>query len=302
MARNTNFTPYDEDRVGAYDEQPNDRDSEFMAYGSAPSKAAEDYPFSEEPMPLFLSGNDNDEEPRQRGFGTGGEGFDDREVVWPRVFKAAVVAASAAAIAFGILTIGNPLALFADAKASLPNATADQTGAVQTANPQPAAATQLANAGPTPVVPATAAARTAPPAPRVTRDDIALALRAAQQNQGQIQADPAPPAAAAPVTAAAPPMPARRLDADELAMLMTRAKGLIAIGDIAPARLLLERAADAQEASAALLLAQTYDPAVLGTQDMRSITPDPAQAREWYQKAARLGSLDARQRLAQMQN
>ena len=83
---------------------------------------------------------------------------------------------------------------------------------------------------------------------------------------------------------------------------MKRAKGLIAIGDIASARLLLERAADAQEASAALLLAQTYDPAVLGAQDMRSITPDPATARDWYQKAAQLGSSDATQRLAQMQN
>ena len=58
-----------------------------------------------------------------------------------------------------------------------------------------------------------------------------------------------------------PPHPARKLDADELASLLKRAKGLIAVGDIPPARLLLERAADAQEASAALLLAQTYDPA-----------------------------------------
>lgn len=74
------------------------------------------------------------------------------------------------------------------------------------------------------------------------------------------------------------------------------------MGDIAPARLLLERAADAQEASAALLLAQTYDPAVLGTPDTRSITPDPAKARDWYQKAAQFGSQDARQRLSQIQN
>jgi TPR repeat protein len=50
-----------------------------------------------------------------------------------------------------------------------------------------------------------------------------------------------------------------------------------------------------------LLLAQTYDPAVLGTRDLRSITPDPAMARAWYQKAARFGSLDAQQRLADMQ-
>ena len=69
--------------------------------------------------------------------------------------------------------------------------------------------------------------------------------------------------------------PARRIDPDELAALFKRAKGLLAIGDITSARLLLERAADAQEAEAALMLAGTYDPQVLGSQDMRSVTPDP---------------------------
>jgi len=292
MARSTSFTPYDEEMGGAYDEEPSDPG--FMAYGSSPSMAEEDYPLPDDPMPLFLSSGA--EQPRQRGFGTGGGVLQDRVIVWPKVFKAAIAAGSAAMIALAILTIGNPLALFADAKASLPGAAADQSGATtQTLVPPPAAATQLANAGPPmPVLPPTAGVRAAPPAPRVTRDDIALALRAAQQNQ--VQPDPPPLAAAAPAT------PARRLDADELANLLKRAKGLIAVGDIAPARLLLERAAEAQEASAALLLAQTYDPAVLGTPDMRSITPDPAMARDWYQKAARLGSLDARQRLAQMQN
>ena len=108
----------------------------------------------------------------------------------------------------------------------------------------------------------------------------------------------AAPVAVAPV--AAPP--ARKLDADELAMLLNRAKGLLAAGDIPPARLLLERAADAQEPSAALMLARTYDPEVLGTQDARNIIPDPATARAWYQKAAQLGSADAQRRLAQMQN
>jgi TPR repeat protein len=41
---------------------------------------------------------------------------------------------------------------------------------------------------------------------------------------------------------------------------------------------------------------------VLGALDMRSITPDPAMARNWYQKAAQFGSLEAQQRLARMQN
>jgi hypothetical protein len=95
---------------------------------------------------------------------------------------------------------------------------------------------------------------------------------------------------------------ARRIDPDELAMLMKRAKSLLASGDIPPARLLLERAADAQEPIAAFLLAQTYDPDVLRTRDARSITPDLESARTWYQKAAQLGSADAQRRLAQMQN
>ena len=129
-----------------------------------------------------------------------------------------------------------------------------------------------------------------------TREEILAAYQSAlQQNQAPTAAPPeiAPPAI---------PPSARRLDPDELASLLRRAKGLLAIGDIASARLLLERAADAQEASAALMLARTYDPAVLGTPDARSVTPDPAQARIWYRKAAEFGSQDAQQRLAQMQN
>src|SRR5262249_27774896 len=49
----------------------------------------------------------------------------------------------------------------------------------------------------------------------------------------------------APVAVAPPPQPqARRMDADELATLMKRAKESLAAGDIPVARLLLERAAD----------------------------------------------------------
>jgi hypothetical protein len=106
----------------------------------------------------------------------------------------------------------------------------------------------------------------------------------------------------APVTREAAPVPSRRIDPDELTVLLKRAKSLLAIGDITSARLLLERAADAQEAEAALMLAGTYDPQVLGSQDLRSVTPDPAAAKVWYQKAAQLGSADAKRRLGQLQN
>jgi len=92
------------------------------------------------------------------------------------------------------------------------------------------------------------------------------------------------------------------MDAQELSALMQRAKSFLATGDLMSARLLLERAADAQEADAALMLAQTYDPDVLGTQDVRNIIAEPAKARAWYQKAAQLGSTDAQRRLAQLPN
>jgi TPR repeat protein len=108
-----------------------------------------------------------------------------------------------------------------------------------------------------------------------------------------------------PVAVAAPPEPpppVKTLDPDTLAGLMARARSLMSVGDIAAARLLLERAANAQDATAAFVLAQTYDPAVLGTKDTRSITADAAAARDWYRKAAQLGSTEARQRLTQLQN
>jgi hypothetical protein len=134
-------------------------------------------------------------------------------------------------------------------------------------------------------------ARSAP-----SREDIAAAFNSVRQSQTEIRqpaATPPPPKQ---------PAPPRQMDPVEIATMMKRARSLIAIGDIAAARLLLERAADAQEPSAALLLAQTYDPAVLGTADARSITPDPVAARNWYRKAAQLGSQDAQQRLAQMKD
>ncbi|MBR0715392.1 hypothetical protein [Bradyrhizobium liaoningense] len=153
---------------------------------------------------------------------------------------------------------------------------------------------QLASADTKDVV--TPAPAPAPAAP--SREAIANAYQTALQAQTPL---PAPAPAAAPAPPPTPPV-AKTLDADTLAGLMTRAKSLIAIGDISAARLLLERAANAQDAAAAFMLGQTFDPAVLGTKDTRSITADPAAARDWYQKAAKLGSAEARQRLTQLQN
>ena len=89
----------------------------------------------------------------------------------------------------------------------------------------------------------------------------------------------------------------RVIDRAELANLLARGNELIAVGDIAAARLLLQRAADAREPRAALALAGTYDPAVLRNLKVLGINPDLATARTWYEKAREYGSLDAQARL-----
>ena len=94
--------------------------------------------------------------------------------------------------------------------------------------------------------------------------------------------------------------PARRIDADELAALLKRAKGLLEIGDITSARLLLERAADAQEAEAALMLAGTYDPQVLGTRTCAASRPTPRRRETGTRRPPNSGRPMRRRRLGQI--
>jgi len=102
------------------------------------------------------------------------------------------------------------------------------------------------------------------------------------------------------ITAAPPiaPLPAqRKLDLEEIAILLKRGKDLIANGDLAAARLVLQRAANANDAEAALALGATYDPYVLRALKVYGFKADPVMARVWYEKARELGSAAAPRRL-----
>ncbi|MGY4628595.1 hypothetical protein [Bradyrhizobium sp. USDA 4486] len=240
----------------------------------------------DEPMPLFLSDPLGAPDPREYA----------PQALRPRtrfipVILAAVLAAAAATILAGVFQsdLRDLVVAYADAS-TVQAAASPPPVARQTPVKDPA---RLSNA-----VLASADAQSLPAPPAPSREAIASAYQTALQAQTPVQA-PAP-VAAQPV--APPPEPVRTLDADTLAGLMTRARSLIGVGDIAAARLLLERAANAKDATAALLLAQTYDPAVLGTSDARTIVGDPSAARDWYQRAANLGSAEARQRLSQLSN
>jgi hypothetical protein len=83
----------------------------------------------------------------------------------------------------------------------------------------------------------------------------------------------------------------------EVATLVERGEQLAATGDMAAARLLLRRAAEAHNARAALALAATYDPNVLHSLGIYGVTPDIAQARSWYEKAKEYGSAEALERI-----
>jgi hypothetical protein len=98
-----------------------------------------------------------------------------------------------------------------------------------------------------------------------------------------------------------PPKPALQpLEPEEIATLLKRAEDFLKIGDIAAARLALRRAAAAGNAQAALSLGMTFDAAVLAEQGVLGLAPDEEQARAWYQRAADLGSTEARRRLERL--
>lgn len=160
----------------------------------------------------------------------------------------------------------------------------------------------------------TVAAATGPtPAPRPQREPIELSATLARTMQiaaigllvvgasvflyrgltGQVDrsSSAAPePSARPPViagTASPQPVPkvAETLPPELMTALMKRGDQAVGLGDLAAARLLYQRAADAGSASASTALGKTYDPGYASPGQ----TPDPARAAEWYRKALTLG-------------
>jgi TPR repeat protein len=118
----------------------------------------------------------------------------------------------------------------------------------------------------------------------------------------------------------------RLVDPAEVADLLKRGRELVAAGNIPAARVLLKRAAEAGDASAALELGGTYDPIVFKelrgnlpsskgkpAPSIKQVTdkardpgpnmataPDIPMARLWYQTAKDLGSVEASIRLERL--
>jgi hypothetical protein len=91
------------------------------------------------------------------------------------------------------------------------------------------------------------------------------------------------------------------LAAPEIAAMLALGKTNFDAGDVAAARLLFRRAANAGDAKAALAMGATYDPAVLASRLVRGMSTgtgaDVDEARSWYERARELGSPEGPRRL-----
>jgi TPR repeat protein len=118
----------------------------------------------------------------------------------------------------------------------------------------------------------------------------------------------APAVAAAPEPAIKGPAPAGRTrDDDETTALLARIHTHLSNGNLAGAlredslravlRRFLRETAERNDARAALLLGETYDPLFLRALSILGLGADVVEARKWYGRAAELGSAEASLRI-----
>ena len=91
--------------------------------------------------------------------------------------------------------------------------------------------------------------------------------------------------------------PVTSLNQHEISVLVVRGDEYLRAGQIAAARLVLQRAADAHDPRGALMLGATYDPIILERVGVLGLAADVEAARIWYEKAKEFGSSEAPRRI-----
>ena len=175
--------------------------------------------------------------------------------------------------------------------------TADQPIAEAAAEPPPQPLTEPSldrRSGPSDEPIAEAAAE---PLPRpVTEPPLDRRSSPPADAAGEPADQPVTVATVEPTPAAAAPAPLHI--AADVPPLLERGEAMLALGDIAAARLFFERAAALGSAQAATSLGKTFDPAFLASIEAAGVTPDRSKAAVWYTKAAALGDAEGSSRLA----
>jgi len=285
MADHAPLYPSYNPEIERYPEKPV---SHPLAPYEASRSAHANYP--ERPVPLFLSDRDGVPDPSEYSSSLlKGQGS-----YYASRILAGAVGGVAIALVAALVSSDSARDFIASAKASGVAALSVASVAMQPSPPPAKMAALQSKASPTSgaenqapvpgsVAPASAASGTvAVAAVTPTRNDIETAYQGAAQGS-------APQAAVVPEQAA-PTDVIHHLEANEIASLLKRADALIGSGDLAAARLVLRRAAEAGDARAAMMLGGTYDPKVLEKLGVRGVVPDMTTARSWYEKAKRFGA------------
>jgi len=137
---------------------------------------------------------------------------------------------------------------------------------------------------------------TAPTPRQLDMEEIAVLPKRGKDVLQPLAERATPPAVTAP-----PPAPAvSPLNSDQIAALVKVGEDLLHSGDLAAARTVLKRAALAGNPRAALELGMTFDQAFLTKWGVLGVDPDSAQAREWYDRAIKLGSTEASRHLERL--
>jgi TPR repeat protein len=280
-------------RLGHPDVDPFDENiADHRAATSALQIQARPDPFRDPSVPLFLSDPDGEPDPRAYLAPLRQK---QKASISSRLL-AAVMAAAAVAVVFALLSSDATRDNIVNLKASI--ASVLPTSAAAQPDPsQPTQRDRQLNEFPRPSAPGNptlGAGGVTVAAVAPTREDIKNAYQSAMQGGAQQGSAPQ----AAPVAESIIPADAiHHLDPNEIASVLTRGAALMASGDLAAARLVLRRAADAGDARAAMTLAETYDPAILEKLGVHGVVPDLARARGWYEKAKQFGATEATQRL-----
>ncbi|RZN21447.1 hypothetical protein CWO90_33385 [Bradyrhizobium sp. Leo121] len=129
--------------------------------------------------------------------------------------------------------------------------------------------------------------------------DLASARRPVDESVtvGRAIEGPIVPVTQTVAAAVSEPPTAADQDKTEAARLIARASALLGQGNIGAARIVLERAAENDNARASFMLAETYDPAVLSAWGTYGTRGEAAKAREFYAKAHSGGIREAKDRL-----
>jgi len=202
--------------------------------------------------------------------------------LWPVVLRFIAVAAVAAVVAWSIIMIPGPKKSgMIEQVRQVAQLAADSPPAEPSINRVKLVQVDFA-----------AAASVLKPEKFITTNE--LATNALATNEAVSAEPPMVAAPSAPQLVSVPP------DNQEIATLVERGKDFLVNGDLASARLLLKRAAEAGSADGALALGATFDPALIKRLGVIGTAPDITQARDWYRKAAELGSPAATQQLAKL--